>query len=305
MEDELAIRSKKEVPGDRETSHFHGDVPFFFDRNELVARARMHRDTYQEAEPFPSIVLDDFLPSSVAEKIASLFPGSSFAGFGQPDNQFQKGKLSRTQDTHFKGVPPFFRHFLNECNSMAFIDFLETLTGIQGLIPDPHFAGGALHQIVKGGKLAIHADFNIDRRRQLDRRVNVLLYFNKNWKSEYGGDLELWDREMKRCVKKISPILNRCVVFNTASDTYHGHPDPLSCPDGETRKSIALYYYTASQDNQGHKKEHSTLWRARPGTDEVDGDEAVQIARYTRGRLASFPGVVIDMIKKFFRIQSR
>lgn len=244
---------------------------FFFDRNKLVALAEKNAAAYRAAEPFPSIAIDQFLPTEIAECIRDEFPTPDFAGFRQPDNAFQKNKLGRAQDSFFEGLSPFIRHMLNEFNSLAFIDFLEALTGIKGLIPDPHFKGGALHQILSGGKLGIHADFNKDGYRQLERRVNVLLYFNDDWKEEYGGDLELWDRQMQKCVKRIAPILNRCVVFSTTSDSFHGHPDPLKLPKGKTRNSIALYYYTNGRD--GEKPiEHSTLWRARPGVDEPSGE---------------------------------
>jgi len=240
---------------------------FFFDRQALVSLAEQHQVSYASAEPYPSIVLDAFLPPAVATRIQAAFPKPDFAGFKQPDNAFQKNKLGRVQENYFVGLDPFVRHMLNEFNSLAFIDFLETLTGIKGLIPDTHFKGGALHQILPGGKLAIHSDFNKDRYRKLDRRVNVLLYFNPDWKDEYGGHLELWDRKMQRCVSRIAPELNRCVVFNTMSDTFHGHPDPLRCPPEMTRNSIALYYYTAGRDDGTHG-EHGTLWQARPEVNE-------------------------------------
>lgn len=281
---------------------------FFFNRNELVRIAEMHQEQYLRAKPFPSIVIDDFFPRAVADQIHADFPKSDYAGFKQPDNTFQKGKLSRAQDAYFEGLPLFIRHILNECNSLAFIDFMETLTGIQGLIPDPHFNGGAVHQILPGGKLAIHADFNKDRYRKLDRRVNVILYFNKDWRDEYGGHLELWDRKMSQCVRRIAPVLNRCVVFNTGSHTFHGHPDPLRCPDGMTRKSIALYYYTNGRGDDD-QAEHSTLWRARPGTHEPEGQGNEVEGSGSRGSLKGsldvlklfVPPIMVDVAKALRR----
>jgi len=158
------------------------------------------------------------------------------------------------------------RHLLSDLNGMVFIDFLETLTGISGLVPDPHYQGGALHQILPGGRLEIHADFNRHKRLHLDRRLNVLIYFNKDWPESYGGNLELWDVNMTRCVKKAAPIFNRCVIFSTTSNSYHGHPEPLTCPDGRTRNSIAMYYYTNGRPESETSEPHSTLWQKRPGT---------------------------------------
>ncbi len=110
--------------------------------------------------------------------------------------------------------------------------------------------------IAKGGKLGIHADFNKQPTNGLDRRVNVLLYLNESWKEEWGGHLELWDS--KECVTKINPIMNRMVVFNTSSTSFHGHPHPLTCPDDVFRKSLALYYYTEGRPEK--TQSHGTLF---------------------------------------------
>lgn len=75
------------------------------------------------------------------------------------------------------------------------------------------------------------------------RKLNLLLYLNKDWNEEWGGDLELWDKNKENCITKISPIANRCVIFNTTGFAWHGHPLPLNCPSNITRKSLALYYY--------------------------------------------------------------
>jgi hypothetical protein len=238
---------------------------FFFDPDVLRALAQRHAGAYAQARPFPHVVLDNLCPEPVAQQIERQFPAPDFEGYRQPDNDFQVNKLGRLQDSQFRGVPAFCRHFLNELNGMVFLDFLEKLTGITGLIPDPHFNGGAMHQILPGGKLAVHADFNRDVRRALDRRVNVLLYFNADWKEEYGGQLELWEQDMSACAARITPLLNRCVIFNTTSTSFHGHPEPLNCPEGMTRKSIAIYYYTSHQTYDGQQAAHSTLWRQRPG----------------------------------------
>ena len=219
---------------------------------------------YHTARPFSHIIIDDFLPEIIAEKVLSLFPDRDFVDFNQPDyKKFQKKKLGQIQKSYFINIDPWLRYVLYEFNSMAFLDYLENLTGIKGLIPDPHYEGGAFHSSLPGGKLAIHADFNVDRKRKLRRCLNVLLYFNKDWKDSYNGHLELWDEQMRECQVKIAPIFNRCVIFNTTSTSYHGHPIPLSCPENRTRKSIALYYYVADAGIFNKNiKAHSTLWKS-------------------------------------------
>lgn len=157
------------------------------------------------------------------------------------------------------------RLLLYQLNSSVFIEFLENLTGINGIIPDPHLEGGGLHQIQRGGFLKMHVDFNWHSKLRLDRRLNLLIYLNKNWKEEYGGHLELWDKDMTRCEKKVLPIFNRCFIFNTSDFSYHGHPEPLTCPEGETRKSLALYYYSNGRPSEEISNFHSTVFQARLG----------------------------------------
>jgi hypothetical protein len=233
---------------------------FQFDRERLLPLADAKREAYASAQPFPHVVIDDFLPEDVLEPVLGEFPtpdGDWFA-FDSPLER----KLA-TRDDSVMG--PATRGLLSEFNSSAFVDFLERLTGIDGLVPDPHFEGGGLHQIERGGHLKVHADFNRHPRTGLERRLNVLLYLNRDWKDEYGGALELWPLDMSRCEARILPYFNRCVVFSTTSTSYHGHPEPLTCPEGRTRKSMALYYYSKDRPADQQGNEHNTLFQARPG----------------------------------------
>ena len=185
------------------------------------------------------------------------------------------------------------RLLLYQLNSSIFVNFLEKLTGIKGIIPDPHFVGGGLHQIEKGGFLKIHVDFNKHKQMQVDRRLNLLLYLNKDWQEEYGGHFELWDRNMTECEAKILPIFNRCVIFNTSDFSYHGHPNPLNCPEDRTRKSLALYYYSNGRPAEEVSGQHSTLFRERPGE-----DLAQQQKVNNKQLLKKFiPPIVIDLVK--------
>ena len=171
----------------------------------------------------------------------------------------------------------FIREVFGFFNSVPIVQFLESLTTIPSLIPDPHFVGGGFHETSKGGKLGIHADFRINETLHLNRRINVIIYLNKDWKEEYGGHLELWDRKMQGKVHTVAPIYNRCVIFNTDADSFHGHPDPLTTPDGVTRRSIALYYYTASKRIYEDTVAHSTMYKARPSDDAATKKEVRQL----------------------------
>ena len=236
-------------------------VRFRFDREQLLALADATRDAYASASPYPHAVMDDFLPEPVLDDVLAEFPNPKEVEWQAFDSPTER-KLASKDDSV---MGPATRHLLAELNSSAFIDFLERLTGIDGLIPDPHFAGGGLHQIVRGGHLKVHADFNRHPRTQLERRLNVLIYLNRDWQDEYGGAFELWNEDMTSCERKVMPYFNRCVVFSTTSTSYHGHPEPLACPEDRTRKSLALYYYSKDRPAGERREGHNTLFQARPG----------------------------------------
>ena len=141
------------------------------------------------------------------------------------------------------------------------------------LITDPYLAGGGLHELKDGGHLNVHADFNQHPKMKLDRRLNILIYLNHKWGENNGGHLELWNKEMKECEKKILPIFNRMVVFSTTDFSYHGNPNEVIVNEDNSRKSIALYYYSNGRPSSERKLGlHSTIFRKRPSSDDVDGN---------------------------------
>lgn len=234
-----------------------------FDYQALYSAAEDNAKHYQSAKPFPHIAIDNFAEPGILKEALLYFPGPKDIEWWNYKNPLE---VKLAQD-NLSLLPQIFRRIFWELNAGPFIQFLEKLTGIEGLISDPDFTGGGLHQIERGGKLDVHADFNFHKRLKLDRRLNVLLYLNQDWKEEYGGHLELWDREMKECQAKILPVFNRMVCFSTTDFSYHGHPDPLTCPEGMTRKSLALYFYTNGRPEHEKSEPHSTVYKARPGDD--------------------------------------
>lgn len=219
---------------------------------------------YKTAEPYPHIVIDNFFDSETLEQILSTWISEDDETLeSHNDGVFVKNKKGTGINAVF---PPLVESFLWRLSSPQFLKFLEELTGINALIPDPYFFGGGFHSIKSGGKLAIHVDYNKHFKFKLDRRINLLIYLNKDWKEENGGHLELWDHDMSQCVKKILPIFNRTVIFSTTSISYHGHPEPVVCDSDSSRKSIALYYYSNGRPEEEvvSPQEHSTIWKSRP-----------------------------------------
>jgi Rps23 Pro-64 3,4-dihydroxylase Tpa1-like proline 4-hydroxylase len=234
---------------------------FHFDREHLKELASAHAREYRTNTPFPHIVLDDFVPSAVAEQAVSEFPGPNELRW----TSYRREVEHKLEHTDVSVLSEHLAHLFAEFNSSVFATFLEELTGIEGVIPDPHLDGGGLHQIERGGLLKIHADFNWHERLLLDRRLNVILYLNPGWQPEWGGQLELWDATMENCVRRVEPLFNRCVIFSTTATSFHGHPEPLTCPDGVTRRSMAWYYFTNGRPAKEIAAVGSTNFAPRPG----------------------------------------
>ena len=238
----------------------------FVDEAQAREKGKELSAAYRSAAPFAHCVIENFLPPEITERLLAEFP------------EIKDREQKRSQEI-YKGLclpdqlPPasaFARSLFYTFNSQPFLGFLEELTGIKGLISDPHFLGGGFHETLRGGRLGIHADFNIHQKLRLRRRINVLVYLNHDWAPEWGGELELWTKDMSTKAKSVAPLFNRCVIFDTDDTSWHGHPDPMECPTDRSRKSLALYYYTASDAIFTENKVDTTNFRVRAGS----GDRA-------------------------------
>lgn len=259
------------------------DSKAIFDYQRWEESLPVNAASYQEAVPYPHIQLDNFLLPWAAEKALSEFPPVKNDGWIHYVHINEKkhglNKLAL--------LPPFILELIKEMNSPEFVAYVSKLTGIPGLLADDTLEGGGLHQSQRNGFLNVHADFTVHpHKRNWRRRVNLLIYLNKDWQPGYNGDLELWDRKMKGAQQKIAPLFNRCVIFNTDEDSYHGVPDPILCPEDMTRKSIALYYFT---EETVRPTLRSTNYKSRP----QDGMKSILIyldkklvAGYTRMKRA-------------------
>jgi Rps23 Pro-64 3,4-dihydroxylase Tpa1-like proline 4-hydroxylase len=226
--------------------------------SSLASRVGSCADDFRSAEPFPNVVIDDAVDERTLVSILKSFPKMR-----EMSTQFDGRHEIKSAENEWQRIPELARALLAQLNSAEFLDALEELSGIRGLIADSRLIGGGLHQIGRGGKLNVHADFNYFEATRLHRRLNVLLYLNRNWKSEWGGQLELWTHDLAYCQRSIEPLFNRMVIFATTSTSFHGHPKPLTCPPDVTRKSLALYYYTAYPGPDAQDA-HSTLFHEVP-----------------------------------------
>ena len=265
-------------------------------KTDLLILANKLANSYQTNKPFPSIYIDDFFDEDFLTEVLKEFPNVDqikdkiYYANPNEDKYATKGEYSFGLQTK-KLV-----HFLN---SQPFLEFLQKISGIEEtLIPDPYFEGGGFHEIKPGGFLKVHVDFHKNKKLQLNRRVNFLIYLNKDWEEKYGGHLELWEKDMSKCVSKILPKFNRAAMFSTTGDSWHGHPEPLSCPEGNSRKSLALYYYTNGRPekelNSSQKNRITTTFSNREG---LDGNKMKYYNKIVNLANTIIPDFIIEKLK--------
>ena len=214
---------------------------------------------YAAADPFPHIVLDDFLKPEAARAFLDEFPPlDSEAWFHM--RHYNENSRSLNEPSL---LGPTIQSVIKELHSERFRQWLSQLIGIDNLITDKGLEGSGVFAALRGGYLNVHADFTVHQyQRNWARRCNLLLYFNTDWQENYNGYLELWDRQMTHRVQRIAPNFNRAVIFSTDFTSFHGYPDPIACPEGMARQVLNLYYYT---EEETPPVIQSTEFRARPG----------------------------------------
>ncbi len=244
---------------------------------DVLAGARRFDD------PFPHAIIDDFLPQHVLAALVREFPPRDWEawtqygpghGWRSPDKDGDK--VGQSDERHFG---PVTRHVAHELNGATWIWYLEQMMGVPGLVPDPTFSGCGLHSTGRGGRLLVHVDADRHPVKAMRQRLNLILFLNPDWREEWGGHLELWDWETRKCAKRIAPKLGRAVIFETNRQTLHGHPQPLACPPERRRNTLAVYYYTV-----GGPEEHSeeTPWVPGSWKDALlywDAEKARRVAR--------------------------
>jgi hypothetical protein len=252
------------------------------------------RDRVRSATPFPFFAIDDFLDGEFAGRVEASFPSFEEAlRIGRSFNAVnEKRKIQVTDSGQFPGPIAELNRALA---GPEFLDLLSYVFEVPGLLADDELVGGGMHQTGARGHLDVHVDFNYIPERQLHRRLNILIYLNKDWRPEWGGNVELWDRDVKVCHHSFAPVFNRCVVFATSEISYHG-VTAVNCPEGRTRKSFAAYYYTREAPAGWDGREHSTVFKARPN--EVLKGSVLMPLEWARRRLRGAVGRLKSGIKK-------
>ena len=212
--------------------------------------------TFRNAKPFPHITIDNLFSGAMLDKLVQEIPSMSESHWVHENNEHLRTYNLRSAielgETGFQ-----LTAFLH---SAAFLYFLSELTGIWELLPDPYLQGGGYHIMPRGGKFSVHADRNTAYETGLNRRLSLIVYLNKDWKPEYGGQLELWNEDATRCESVIQPVFNRTVIFEITDKNFHGVPRRIACPEGRSRDCFLVYYHTARIPGQEAPPPHTSIY---------------------------------------------
>lgn len=220
------------------------------------------RDQFRSSRPFPFVVIDNFLEPDFAHEVARSYP--DFETAMKMGLAFKKvNENLKVQVTEYEKFPPATQRLADALAEPQLLQQLSEITGVKDLLWDGGFAGGGMHQTASSGLLDVHVDFNRLEGKNLYRRLNLLLYLNPVWQEEWGGLIELWDREVKVRHHAFVPVMNRCVIFETSDHSFHG-VTAVKCPPDVQRKSFAVYYYTREAPAGFDGRSHSTIFKARP-----------------------------------------
>lgn len=216
-------------------------------------------------EPFKHVIIDNFFPVEFATILLKKFPNIDSSVWERTNDADIEIKLRTKWESEFD-IPDGLVEAIRILNSAIFLNSMSNLFGIEKIMPDPYFSGGGLNVTVSGGLLDVHVDGNYHDASGLNRRLNAILYLNPEWHEGWGGEFGLYDSTGDNLIKKVAPLHNRLVIFDTNDFSYHGLPDPLNFPMDQVRKSIILYYYTKEPRPSSQiavDAPHSALWKKR------------------------------------------
>jgi len=234
--------------------------------SENVQRdADRHREGFLHAQPFKHVVIESFFEPSFAERLVAAFPVFN-ANLARTEMGRVGGKAVHTD---IGAISPVYQELYATISSKPFLELVSRLSGIPGLILDPKMYGGGTHENLHGQELDPHVDFNYDEAQQLHRRLNLIVYLNKDWQREWGGALEIHSNPRDfsgNRFESYDPLFNRCVMFETNERSWHGFPK-IELPAGKrhlSRRSISIYLYTKDRPAEEIAPVHGTFYVQRP-----------------------------------------
>jgi dTDP-glucose 4,6-dehydratase len=243
--------------------------------NDEKILKKIHYD-FINAEPFEHIIIPNFLSNDYAELIYKNFPVDINTNNWYEYNNPIEYKYA---NDHLNFMPKCLQQIFYLLSCKEIINVFSNISGIDNLEYDPYLHGAGIHVLPTGGKLDIHLDYEKHPYLNKERRLNIILYMNKDWKEEWNGDTQLWDKNMNKCIVKSQVKFNTAIIFKTNETSWHGLPDPIKCPKNIFRKSIAYYYISSLEskpnndifgnDGSGYRTKATFIKRPEDPYDEL------------------------------------
>lgn len=214
-----------------------------------------NQQKFTQATPFPHLVVDDFLDPSEALLLYQEVPAIDNSVWFRYNNAIENKYVCN----HWDRFPSHTYNFFTKLTSVEFTKKLSELTGIFPLVADVGLHGGGWHVHSTGGMLNVHKDYSIHPKLKLERALNLILYITPDWYPQWGGGLGLWsnlDNKPYELIYTVDCLFNRAVIFDTRKNSWHGLPDPITCPANTRRISLAIYYLT-TPDNHAETRERA------------------------------------------------
>ena len=207
---------------------------------ELFNYKEIKENNFFSSKPYPNIELNNLWNDNLLENC--FLEIQNYKHWDGEKNFFaaRKRLYSSRRDLFPKNVKTVFDILCGE----QFINWLKSFTREKDLVADHNLTASGISSVGKGGFLKIHCDPNWNPKLKLYLRIIIIFYLNKNWKDDWGGHLELWNKKMNKCEKKIKPNFNNMFIFSNNGKNYHGHPDPLDIPENVRRNNLIMYYYS-------------------------------------------------------------
>lgn len=241
------------------------------------------RKRFSSGDPFPHVCVDEFLEPVAAEELLKDFPP-----FDPERARNEFGEVGpKCVVTDLQSISPSYARLHEYLGSDPFLAAVSEMTGIPDLKFDPLMYGGGTHENVEGAELDPHIDFNYDSRTGYHRRLNLLVYLNKEWSEDWGGAIELHSNPLgwydgTNSIRTFNCLFNRCVIFETSERSWHGFRRiRLPADKAEiSRKLISVYLYTTDRPAEEIAPAHGTFYVPYPPPDTLKPEQPITRAEY-------------------------
>jgi len=243
---------------------------------------------FTNGSPFEHVVIPNFFSDEFAACLERGFPMPHVPQDGLKWWVYNNPMEGKCALDDMAAMPLDFQHVFEMFQSDEFIELMRHVTAICNLEKDPHLHGAGLHYYPSGGTLDMHLDYSIHPKSGKERRVNLLVYLNREWSREFGGELLLMPSNDAGLMSKdtdvepklVTPAWNQAVLFRTTELSWHGLPGPITSPMKIGRKSVAIYYVSDPRADAKHRLKAN--FRAMPGITESEGKKTMRELRPER-----------------------